>query len=262
MERDFNPNLNIPDPLAEIIEAEGTLHEFGAATAAMEFQTEQRQAEIDKIAKEEEAATAAENDQLLRERIAELEAQLAAQKSANTPSISAVQTAPAAVMAASATDEHPEIVDAENISDDDDDLTEVNIDDDDDDNDDDEPLPYDDFITDETDDSEVIEAEPVEPLVSKEAKVPMITVEHRIPQTAGTTWAPSAVEDIIRVQVPRATVFPNPAEPYTVAESNITLPDGIVGNYRISSTRVMLSENTVYVNWRLDEPRRKSGFFI
>ena len=294
----FNPNLNINDPLAEIIEAENTLREFGAASAAMEFHAEQDEGQTEEIAKAEEAHRLTEHEQLLHDRIAELEAQLASQRAA-----SATGAAQATITSTNLNDDCSEIVEPEPVSEvadgdesesdesdsdesdsDGSDSDESDSDEsdgdvlDDDELDDDElddenrnaeePTGEADAETTETADQEEL-AEPDwgilddyldQPQAPPEPTGPMVTLQHRIPRPTVNAWEP-AKEDVINVKVPKAEVFPSAAQPYTVAEESISLPEGVSGNYQIASTRAMLSENTVYVNWRLNSATRPNSWF-
>lgn len=285
MANDFNPNLNIGVPLAEIIDAENTLREIGAASAAMEFQAEQAEGETEKINQVEEAHRLTEHEQLLQDRIAELEAQLASQKALNSAG-----AAQATITSTGVKDDCPEIVDAEPVIDaepvtdeaagedfdneDDIELVEAESEPEQelepnesaDDSDAISEIDWDsleDYLEPASGELQEVVTEPeiiAEPQVPAEPLVPMVTLQHRIPRPAVNAWEPTK-EDIIEVKVPKTSIFPNPAMPFTVAEENIELPDGIVGNYQVNSAKVMLSENTVYVNWKLNSPTRRGSFF-
>jgi len=286
MGNEFNPNLNIDDPLAEIIEAENTLREFGAASVAMEFGAEQNEAVTEDVAKAEEAHQLTEHEQLLQDRIAELEAQLASQKALNSAG-----TTQATITSTGVNDDCPEVIDAEPVlveaagvgtdPNDDDDTDAVDADDEEtdtvdatvnhggatsgegkaaSDNDADEPdwSALDNYLEGAEDGAAT--PTPEQPAAPTEPQVPMVTLQHHIPRASVNAWDPPR-EDIITVKVPKASIFPNPAQPYTVAEDAITLPDGVTGSYQVASTRPMLSENTVYVNWRLNSGTRPGVWF-
>ena len=280
MGNEFNPNLNINDPLAEIIEAENTLREFGAASAAMEFGAEQNEAVTEDITKAEEAHQLTEHEQLLQDRIAELEAQLASQETLNAPG--ATQ---ATITSTGVNDDCPEVIDAEPVVDDvvdagaevsdDDDADAVDADDDETDtvdatvnhggttsSEDDANEPdwsaLDNYL--EGDEDGAVTPTPEQPAAPAEPQFPMVTLQHHIPRASVNAWDPPR-EDVFTVKVPKASIYPNPAQPYTVAEEAITLPDGVTGSYQIASTRPMLSENTVYVNWRLNSGTRPGVWF-
>ena len=252
MGNEFIPNLNVADPLAEIIDAENTLREFGAASAAMEFGAEQNEAATEENAKAEEAHQLTEHEQLLQDRIAELEAQLAKQKALNSAG-----STQATITSTGVNDDCPEIVDPEPLSDETSSVDANSLDGDDDSGEPDWST-LDNYL--DGDEYGETAAAPDEPAAPTAPQAPMVTLQHRIPRASVNAWEP-AKEDVITVKVPKANVFPNAAQPYTVAEDAIALPEGITGNYQIASTRPMLSENTVYVNWRRNTPTRPNTFF-